>query len=559
MTRVLVVDDNKQNRYLLKVLLEGHGYTTASAVNGAEALAAAQRHPPDLVIADILMPVMDGYSLCRQMKTDTDLNQIPFIFYTATYTEPEDREFAIGLGAERFVIKPQDPEVLIRIIGEVLQQHASSPGMDTGAAGRLPEHEFLERHNKALSRKLEKKVMEIDCLHQDLASEISERRQLEEKLDEAEAMFHDILDAAPMAMTFTDKAGGMLYANKQFVNLFGYRREELPDLETWFAAAYPNTRLRETMKHLWQNALHADVQADTRIEPVEAYVRCKDGKGKNVSVLEAFISDIHLTAYRDLTEHSTLVSQLIQAQKMEAVGHYAGGLAHDFNNILTAIVGYGQLLMASLPPEAASRQYAEQILSASERGEKLTSSLFSFSRKQKMEEKPVELNRIITGAEDILARLIKDNVELKYELSDGHTTIMADTNQMEQVLMNLVKNAGDAIEGMGTITIGTQRVKAGDRAAGLKCGCTSGPQILLTVSDTGHGMEQETCKNIFKPFYTRKEKGKGTGLGLSVVQGIVKRHKGRIVVDSAPGKGTKFSLFLPAPAPRETPDAPKCA
>jgi two-component system cell cycle sensor histidine kinase/response regulator CckA len=559
MTHVLIVDDNQQNRYLLEVLLEGHGYTTVSAVNGEEALASARRHPPDLVIADILMPVMDGYSLCRHLKADTDLDQIPLIFYTATYTEAEDREFALGLGAERFIIKPQDPEDLIRIISEVLQQRASAPGRDKAAAERLPEKEFLERHNKALSRKLEKKMTQVKSLHHDLNSEISQRRQLEEKLAEAEAMFHDILDAAPMAMTFTDKVGGMLYVNKQFVHLFGYGRQELPDLETWFAAAYPNACSRETMQQLWQNAVHADGQKETRIEPVEACIRCKDGSGKNVSVLEAFISDIHLTAYHDLTEHSALVSQLIQAQKMEAIGHYAGGLAHDFNNILTAIVGYGQLLMTTLPPEAASRRYAEQILSASERGEKLTSSLFSFSRKQKMEEKPVELNHIISGAEDILARLIKDSVELKCELCDGPTTIMADTNQMEQVLMNLVKNASDAIEGRGRITIGTQRVKADEQVPGLKYGCSAGPHILLTVTDTGHGMEEETCQNIFKPFYTRKEKGKGTGLGLSVVRGIVKRHKGRIVVDTTPGKGTSFNLYLPASALTQAPDPPKCA
>ena len=540
MKHVLVVDDNEQNRYLLEVLLKGHGYATATAKNGAEALEAAQRQTPDLVIADILMPVMDGYSLCRKWKTDAALNRIPFIFYTATYTEPEDRDFAIGLGAERFIVKPQDPEVLIHVIGEVLQQHAPS------TAAPLPEEEFLRRHNKALARKLEKKVTDVERLHRDLSAEIFERRQLEKKLAAAEARFHDILDAAPMAMTFMDPAGLILYVNQQFVHLFGYGREELPDRDTWFAAAYPDAALRASMLRLWQNALPADGQTHAPVQPVEASIRCKDGTSRNVSILEAFISDIHLTAYQDLTEHSSLVSQLIQAQKMEAVGHYAGGLVHDFNNILAAIVGYGQLLMASLPPEATSHQYAERILSASERGEKLTASLFSFSRKQEMEEKAVELNHIITGAEDILTRLVKKGIELKSELCTGPTTIIADTNQMEQVLMNLVKNASDAIADAGTITIATLSLTPADQTADPKYSRASGPQILLTVTDTGHGMDPETCKNIFEPFFTCKEKGKGTGLGLSVVQGIVKKHKGRILVDSAPGKGTQFSVYLPA-------------
>jgi two-component system, cell cycle sensor histidine kinase and response regulator CckA len=543
MKRVLVVDDNQQNRYLLEALLNGHGYATAIVQNGAEALEAARRQVPDLVITDILMPVMDGYSLCRQWKADDALKQVPFIFYTATYTEPEDRDFAIGLGAERFIVKPQEPEVLIRIIDEVFQQqHAPAAVGDAIGAEPIPEEEFLRRHNQALARKLEKKITDVERLHRELSVEISERRQLEEKLAAAETRFHDILDAAPMAMTFIDQAGTILYVNQQFVHLFGYRREELPDLETWFAAAYPDTDLRASMLRLWQNALSADAQTNAQIQPVETSVRCKDGTHRNVSILEASISDIHLTAYQDLTEHSSLVSQLIQAQKMEAVGHYAGGLAHDFNNILMAIAGYGQLMMASLPPDAASRQYAEKILSASERGEKLTASLFSFSRKQEMEEKPVELNHIISEAEDILARLVKDSIELKCELCAGRTTILADTNQMEQVLMNLVRNASDAIADTGTITIATQSVIPSDP----KCACTPLPQVLLTVTDTGHGMDEATCQNIFEPFFTCKDKGKGTGLGLSVVQGIIKRHKGRVEVDSVPGKGTRFSIYLPS-------------
>lgn len=546
MKHVLVVDDNSENRYLLEVLLKGHGYVTTIAENGEKALEKARRQPPDLVIADILMPVMDGYRLCKHWKADAMLKRIPFIFYTATYTEPEDHLFAIGLGAERFVIKPQDPETLLGIIDEVLQRHEAEASGHLPAAGTLPQEEFLRLHNQALSRKLETKLKDVEQLHRDLSTEISERRQLEVKLSWCETRFFDILDATPTAMLFMHKTGEMLYVNKQFVRLFGYGREELPDLQTWFAAAYPETSLRELMLHLWQNAPHVDEQTEARVEPVEACIRCKDGTSKNVSVMEALINDIHLTAYHDLTEQRTLVSQLIQAQKMEAVGHYAGGLAHDFNNILTAIVGYGKLLMTSLPAEDDARTYVEKILSASDRGEKLTRSLFAFGRKQEMEAHPVELNQIVNQAEDILARLVKDGVELKSDLCDGSTMIMADTNQMEQVLMNLVKNASDAIEGPGAIIIGTREGIPGvptDDPGGV---FAAGPHVLLTVSDTGYGMDQETRTNIFEPFFTSKAQGKGTGLGLSVVQGIVQNHKGRIVVDSAPGKGSKFSIYLPA-------------
>ena len=311
------------------------------------------------------------------------------------------------------------------------------------------------------------------------------------------------------------------------------------------------------MLRLWKSAPHMDGQTGGHVEPVEVCIRCKDGTSKDVSVLEAIISDIHLTAFHDLTAHRTLFSQLIQAQKMEVVGQFAGGLAHDFGNILTAIGGYGMLLMTSLPAEDASRMYVEKILSVSDRGEKLTRSLFSFGRKQETEESPVELNHIINEAEDILVRLIRDGIELKKELCDGSIRIIADTNQIEQVLMNLVKNASDSIEGHGTITIGTQRGMPGDQATGLGSACAVGPHVMLTVTDTGHGMDKETCKKAFEPFFSRKGKGQGTGLGLSVVRGIVQRHKGCVVIESKPGKGSKFIVYLPVLMFMEPPDSPE--
>jgi PAS domain S-box-containing protein len=539
MKRVLVVDDNAESRYLLDVLLKGHGYQTLVAENGATALHMARQYLPDLVITDILMPVMDGYSLCREWKDDPHLKKIPFIFYTATYTQPEDREFAIGTGADRFVIKPQDPAVLIGIVADVLQEHSVIVGP------RKPDEEFHRGHSLALARKLEKKITDVERLSRDLSAQITERRRLEEKVAAIESKFHEILDAAPLAMTFMDMAGEMLYVSREFVNLFGFRYEDLPNADVWFSSAYPDVFLRKSMRRMWEHAQAVGRRVCSDTTPAEAQVRCKDGSFKNVSVLEAFISDIHLTAYKDLSEHRALVSQLIRAQRMEALGHVAGGLVHDFNNILLAIEGYGQLLITTLSPEDQAREYVEKILSASDRGEKLTHSLFSFGRKQQTKERPIALNRLVIEAEDLLKRLVRQGIELRTMLCAGGAWILADPNQIEQVLMNLVKNASDAIEGTGTITIGTQMVVLGETGNSGEDACTDGHQVLMTVTDTGHGMGDEVRKNIFEPFFTSKAEGKGTGLGLSVVHGIVQRHKGHIAVKSAPGKGSRFSIYFP--------------
>jgi signal transduction histidine kinase len=244
-------------------------------------------------------------------------------------------------------------------------------------------------------------------------------------------------------------------------------------------------------------------------------------------------------------EQQKLQSQLIQAQKMEAVGHLAGGVAHDFNNILTAIIGYASMLRKK---EIASEQLAfctDQILSASSRAARLTQSLLAFSRKQVIAPKPVDLNEIVQGVTKIVKRLIGEDIDFRTILHGGEVTVMADSGQMEQVLLNLCTNARDAMPQGGSLSIETDAVDVGveDRDRNfLPC---AGLYGVICVSDTGSGMDEETRKKIFEPFFTTKELGKGTGLGLSIVYGIIKQHNGTINVYSEPGKGTTFKIYLP--------------
>ncbi len=248
---------------------------------------------------------------------------------------------------------------------------------------------------------------------------------------------------------------------------------------------------------------------------------------------------------RDVTEHKRLEAQLLQAQKMEAVGQLAGGVAHDFNNILTAIMGYGNLALMQVDENDPVRSYIKQILSASERAADLTQGLLAFSRKQLIDLRPVSLNDIVRNSEKLLKRIIGEDIELKTSCSDDRLTVMADRNQIEQVLINLATNARDAMPNGGLLTIETELTEIRREFIRTHGYGKEGKHALLTVSDSGTGMDNEILEKIFEPFFTTKDVGEGTGLGLSIAYGIVKRHNGFINVYSEPGKGTTFKIYLP--------------
>jgi signal transduction histidine kinase len=239
--------------------------------------------------------------------------------------------------------------------------------------------------------------------------------------------------------------------------------------------------------------------------------------------------------------------QMRQSQKMEAVGQLAGGIAHDFNNLLTAIIGFATLAQFDIPQDSRSSQYLEEVLVASERATHLTKGLLSFSRKQAINPQPVELNGMVGRIEKLLRRLISEEIELVLSYCGEPLTVIADAGQIDQIIVNLTTNARDAMDHRGVLTIETSRQElSADFVAGFG-GTAPGSYARLAVGDTGKGMDEDTRAHIFEPFYTTKEVGKGTGLGLAIVYGIVKQHNGFIAVDSVPGRGTTFQIYLPLP------------
>jgi len=252
-----------------------------------------------------------------------------------------------------------------------------------------------------------------------------------------------------------------------------------------------------------------------------------------------------INVVRDITEQTRMEEQLRQAQRIESIGTLAGGVAHDFNNIICAINGFAGLLHLKIAAGDPRRAYVEQILTAADRAAGLTRSLLAFSRTQVIALRPVELNGIVSNLQKLLARLIGEDIELATELAAEDLVVTADPGQIEQVLMNLATNARDAMARGGRFTITTERFEMDAEFTRARGYGTPGSYALLRVADTGHGIDSATRSRIFEPFFTTKEPGKGTGLGLAMVYGIVKQHNGFIAVESEPGRGTQFMIWIP--------------
>ena len=252
---------------------------------------------------------------------------------------------------------------------------------------------------------------------------------------------------------------------------------------------------------------------------------------------------VHLAV--DITERRRLEDQFRQAQKLESIGQLAGGVAHDLNNLLGVVIGRGQLLLVKLPPEASERRAIHLMVSSAKRGVAVVKQLLTFSRRQAVDLRSLDLNRVIDEILPMLRRFIGEQIELCVLPAEPLGRVWADKSQIEQILMNLVINARDAMPDGGKVTLETADVELTEADARTHVGATAGPHVRLAVSDTGTGMDAATQAHIFEPFFTTKEPGKGTGLGLATVYGIVAQSRGSIWVDSEPGRGTAFRIYLP--------------
>jgi len=564
---ILTVEDSPTQAAKLRFLLEAEGYTVTMAGNGTQALAILEVRKPTLLITDVMMPEMDGFTLCKEIKSRESLQDLPVILMTSL-SSPRDILKGLECGADNFIRKPYDEHNLLSRVKSILLNQSfrkterAQFGVEIYFLGQRyyvtserqqildllistyedavnlnEELQIKQTQLSELAQELEKKV---ESRTMGLRAEIAERYRAEEKLRESEERYRDLFENANDLIHSFNEEGRILYVNRAWRNALGYTEEETHDLNVEnvyhpegrqsFAEQIERLLRGETM----DKAEVILVTKDGRKILGEASLTCKLVEGK-----PAIIRSI----VRDVTEGRHLEDQLRQTAKMEAIGQLAGGVAHDFNNLLTVISGYSQILQEGLG--AKERDYAAEILKASERAASLTRQLLAFSRRQILAPQVLDLNQIVSNMEKMLTRLIGEHIELVTIQHPNLGRVKADAGQIEQVILNLAVNARDAMPEGGKLTIETSDIDLDEAYTRSHVSVVPGPYVMLAVSDTGVGMDAETMSHIFEPFFTTKEKGKGTGLGLSTVYGIVNQSSGNVWVYSELGRGTTFKVYLP--------------
>jgi PAS domain S-box-containing protein len=370
--------------------------------------------------------------------------------------------------------------------------------------------------------------------------DITERKQAaEERIRLATAV-----DQAAESVIISDKRGTIQYVNPSFERLSGFTKDDIVGRN--FSVLKSDTHDEDFYKEMWQTISSGKAWAG------QIGNRMKDG---SVRQFETTISPIRddsgaivnfVSVNRDVTQEVALEAQLLQAQKMEAVGTLAGGIAHDFNNLLQVIQGYAEVLLRGVSEDPSKYEALQKIHRSAKKGAELTRQLLTFSRKVQSQRRPLNLNQEVEQVKNLLERTIPKMIEIELHLDKTPAIVSADPIQVEQALMNLAVNAMDAMSDGGKIIIETGRATLDEEFCQTHLGARPGEYVLLTISDTGHGMDKEILEHVFEPFYTTKEVGKGTGLGLAMVYGIVKTHEGYIICYSELDSGTTFKIYLPA-------------
>jgi two-component system cell cycle sensor histidine kinase/response regulator CckA len=492
--RLLLIEDVEDDARLIVRLLQRAGYDPIyERVDTAAAVSAAlDRGPWDIVISDFNMPRFSGTAALQLLRSrDPDT---PLIFVSGEMGEDVAVE-AMRTGAQDYVTK--------------------------GNLGRLVP---------AIERELRDRVVR------------RERKRAEEALARSQATYRSLVEDSPFGIFESALDGRLIAVNPGLVSILGYASEaEL--LHTNLATDVyvdPSERARLVEAALKSGTLAAESQwrrkDGTTITVRQTGRVVRDAQGR-VEYFNVIVEDV--------TERQLLEAQLRQAQKMESVGRLAGGVAHDFNNVLTAIFGYADLVLEDLPPDSAARQDIEEIRKAAERAAALTRQLLAFSRQQVLAPVVLRVNDLVEDIAKMLLRLVGEDIAVRLALARDVGNVRADPGQLQQVLMNLVVNARDAMPTGGKLLIETANAALTEQYAELHQPVVPGAYMMLAVSDTGIGMDAETKARIFEPFFTTKEKGRGTGLGLSTVYGIVKQSGGYIWVYSEPGRGTTFKLYFP--------------
>jgi PAS domain S-box-containing protein len=523
--RVLLVDDDERNLLAVATVLEDLG-DVVLARSGEEALRHLLKGEFAVILLDVYMPGMDGYETAQIIRSRDQTKGIPIVFLSAVNKEAEHLLRGYSMGAVDYVFKPVDPIIL-----------------------RSKVSVFVELFEK--SKEVERKARHEQALLDSNLRANAERLRAEQELRRSEQRQAAIIQSLPM----------ILYLEPYAV------RRSLPnyvsgDVELMTGFSYEHLYANPQM---WLERLHAD-DRDKVVAAMEARSRsgklsveyrwqCADGSYKHFLDQAVLLKDADgqpiefAGTITDVSDQRSLESQLIQAQKMDAIGKLTGGIAHDFNNLLAAVIGGLSLLEKRVELADEQQRVLGMTKRAAEQGSELVRRLLAFARRQRLEPQPVELAALQGAVVDLLTHTLGGLVNLEWRVADDVWTVFADQAQLELALVNLIINARDAMPDGGTVTISAENR---DVSPGSRTELQPGNYVRLGVEDTGTGISSEHMQKVMEPFFTTKEVGKGSGLGLSMVYGFAQQSNGAFRLDSELGRGTRAELWLPrAPAVSE--------
>jgi len=643
---ILLVDDDPTQRKLARIRLAAEGFEVETATGGDEALAKARARRPDVILSDVLMGDLDGFTLCRKLREDPRFDDVPVILLSAHYQDEPDQHLATRVGASALLARSPDFDAELAAVYRVLATRPVTSGVPTtelyeeqlrsnatqvarllgqartaeeryralfdcaddaiavltpggvvldlnGRWGEIigvpvadligrPLHELADAegnhaavaaYSDAMAggtgrarlhatpiRGRDGRITYLDFSINQLELDgeqvvLSIGRDVTKAVLDAEALaaaenkYRALVERIPDVIWSSTLAGVITFMTPNIAGVLGFTAEEVcaETYEQRMAGVHPDDAA----------AVSAAFRAHRELgRPVDLEYRRQHKDGQWVWIRNRLTASYEQGGVRhlegmisDVTERHRLEETIQQAQKMEAIGQLTGGIAHDFNNILASILANSHFLIEDLAERDPRREMADEIRIAAERAAALTRQLLAFGRRQMLEPAVIDLNSVVVGIEKMLQRLIGEDLALitNLGLSPGATKV--DIGQLEQVILNLVVNARDAMPSGGPITITTRNVKLDVDAPQLP----AGRYVVLSVADAGVGMDAETQRRIFEPFYTTKPPGKGTGLGLSTCYGIVTQSGGYIVVRSQLDVGTEFEIYLPRVAERPEP------
>lgn len=526
--KIVAIDDVQDNLITLRAIVRDafRDAIFLSAQNGVKGLELILAEDPDVVLLDIVMPGMDGFEVCRKLKADSQTGHIPVIFLTALQTERASRIRALEVGGEAFLAKPIDEVELTAMI------KAMAKIKKANAAQRLEKERLAELVAERTS---------------ELEKEFAQHRKATAALRESEKAWRQTFDSVPDLISIIDSTYTIIRVNQAMADRFGLAPEKLVGCkchEIVHDQAEPPSYCPHMIMLQDEHEANRVIEVarlggifDVSVSPMA------DAQG-NIKTCVHIMRDV--TARKKAEEEkSVLEARLRHIQQIESIGRLAGGVAHDFNNMLGVILGHADLAMMNMAPSQPLYSDLNEIRKAAERSADLTRQLLAFARKQTVVPKVLDLNETVKGMLKMLQRLIGEDISLQWHPQENIWPVRVDPSQVDQIMANLCVNARDSITNIGNIKITTENTSIDSTTDIDSADIEPGDYVCLSVEDNGSGMDNNTLAHIFEPFFTTKGVGEGTGLGLATVYGAVKQNSGFIKVSSQIGSGTLFRIFLP--------------